>query len=417
MKGGAALGRPFWLVWGAGAASYAGDGLVAGALPLLAASLTRDPRLIAAVDACLYVGWLLLGLVSGVVVDRVDRLGLMWRVDVVRAVLFAVFAAFVITAHVRISLILVLSLILGLAAPFFANASSSVLPELVPDAQIERANSYTQTSIVVLSNLVGPPVGAALFVAATGAPFVLNAVSFAVSALLVAWGAAVRRTRPAGVLVPSASSTGATAPTAPGVRGALAEGIAFLRGHRVLGVLAVTVGVVNLVVGGIMGILVLYVLEVLKLPEEAYGWLISAFAVGGLGGSLVTPRLVRWTGPATVANAAVIVFGVVVLSLGLTRNLVVVGIALMVGGFASLMWNIVTISYRQRVVPRTLLGRVTSVYRMAAFIAVPVGAVGAGWLAHAIGIQHTYLIGGLILLVTSALVFRRIGEMSQVTPG
>lgn len=410
MKG-APLGRPFWLVWGAGTASYAGDGLVEGALPLLAASLTRDPRVISTVGACLVAGWLLLGLVSGVVVDRADRLGLMWRVDVLRAVLFAVFAALVLSSRITIALILLVSFLVGLASPFFDNASSSVLPELVPDAEIERANSVTQTSIVVMSSLVGPPLGAALFVVSAGAPFLLNAASFALSALLVAWGAASRRGRVDGGRSPEHAAP-AIVPAASGVRSALREGLAFLRAHRVLGVLAVTVGIVNLVVGGIMAILVLYVLEVLRLPEAAYGFLISAFAVGGIVGSLLTPRLVRQVGSASVTRGAVVLFGVVVVVLGLTGNVVAVVVALVVGGFASLMWNVVTISYRQRVVPRPLLGRVTSVYRMTAFAAIPLGSVGAGWLAHAVGIQRTYLLGGLLLLLTSAVVYRRIGEMS-----
>lgn len=415
---GAPLGRPFWLIWAAGSVSYAGDGLTAGALPLLAASLTRDPRLVAAVDAFLVAGWLILGLASGVVVDRVDRLGLMWRVDVVRAVVFAAFAGLVLTGHVTIGLIFLVSLLLGLAGPFFDNASSSVLPELVPESELERANSVTQTSLVVLSNLVGPPVGAVLFVLSRGTPFVVDAASFVVSALLVSRGAALRRASS------GRSNPGLTAdpladvvPAVGGVRAALREGVAYLRSHRLLGVLAVTVGVINLVVGGVIAILVLYVLEVLDLPEAAYGWLISAFAVGGIVGSVVTSRLVRRWGAAPVTRSAVVSFGVAVLALGASANLVVVVLALVLGGSASLMWNVVTISYRQRVVPRALLGRVTSVYRMAAFIAMPVGAVGAGWLGHAVGIQRTNLLGGVILLVTAAVAFRAIGAMSAPTVG
>jgi MFS family permease len=409
---GAALGRPFWLIWAAASVSYAGDGLVAGALPLLAASLTRDPRLVAAVEALGTAGWLLLGLVSGVVVDRVDRLGLMWRVDVIRAVVFGLFGGLVLTGHTTIGLLFGVSFLLGLASPFFDNASSSVLPELVPEAELERANSVTQTSQVVLSNLIGPPVGAVLFVVSTGAPFVVDAVSFAVAALLVARGVAMRRARSGiGVTAGMVAET-APSPTRQGVSAALREGIGYLRSHRVLGVLAVAVGVINMVVGGIMAILVLYVLEVLGLSQTAYGWLISTFGVGGVLASVATPLLVRWLGPAGVTNASVVTFGVSVLALGLTSNLAVVVLALVVGGFAGLSWNVVTISYRQRIVPRALLGRVTSVYRMAAFIAMPVGAIGAGWLGHAIGIQRTYLVGGLVLLVTSAVAFRRIREMS-----
>lgn len=81
------LGRSYWILWTAGAVSFAGDGIMFGALPLLAASITRDPRIVSLSEAAGNVGWLLLGLISGVMVDRWRRTSTMWIVDAVRAVL------------------------------------------------------------------------------------------------------------------------------------------------------------------------------------------------------------------------------------------------------------------------------------------------------------------------------------------
>lgn len=422
------LGRPFWTVWTAGSVSYLGDGLTIGAMPLLAASLTRDPRLISLVDALLAAGWLLLGLVSGVVVDRVDRLGLMWRVNALRTVLAGVFAGFVIVGDPSIGLIFGVSFLLGLASPFFDNAESSVLPDLVPEKDFERANSVNQLSLVLLANLLGPPAGAILFVVAAGAPFAVDAVSFAVAAVLVARAVTMMRQRAAVSAVPEPKTPGggvggddgggrrgAVAPAGMGDQ--LRDGLRFLREHPVLRTLAATVGVINMVVGGVIAILVLYCLEVLRLPQQAYGWLIACFGVGGIVGSLLTARLVARYGQGACALASTVVFGMTVLALGLAPDVAVVVPSLVLGGAASVLWNVVTISYRQRVVPRELLGRVTSVYRMVAFLAMPLGAAGAGWLAHATGIRRAYDAGGVLILLAALVAHRRMREMSGAVDG
>ncbi len=385
------LGRRYWTVWTAASVSFAGDGIAEGAMPLLAASLTRDPRLVALVNALTMLGWVILGLVSGVVVDRVDKLGLMGRVDVARALVMGGFAALVLAGHVSIALLYVTALALGLLAPFFDNASSSVVPELVEDRHLERANALTQGSLAVGANLVGPPVGALLFVLVSGAPFVLDAVSFAVAAVLVLLVArrGPRRERPVHV------GTGWAQ---------LVEGVRFLAGDRVLRTLALAVGAVNAVVGGVVAVLVLFVLEVLALPEAAYGWVVAAFAVGGVLGALTTAGLVRRIGQRAAVLGSLLGFALSAMALGLTTSVPAVVVILVVAGLGGTVWNVVTMSYRQRVVPPALLGRVTSAYRLTAFVSIPVGAAGAGLAAHLIGIPRTYLVGGLMLLVVSALV-------------
>jgi len=80
-------------------------------------------------------------------------------------------------------------------------------------------------------------------------------------------------------------------------------------------------------------------------------------------------------------------------------------------GFFSMVWNITVNGYRQRVVPLVLLGRVTSVFRMVAFITMPLGALLAGLGTHAIGLPWTYIMGGLLLFVTAAVAVRPLQGM------
>lgn len=392
------MGRRFWTVWVSSSASYLAEGLLFGSLPVLAASLTRDARLIAVTDALHQAGWLLLGLVSGVAADVLPRLRIMWVANAVRALSAGTFAALVAAGHASLPLVYVLGFVLGLAAPFFDNASASILPELVPASQFQRANSLTQVAMAVAGNLIGPVAGTVLFVLWPAAPFGLAGLAYASGTAITVW---LARRGPAPVPV-----EGRAAPLK-----LLAEGLEYLAKHRVLRTLAGAVAVVNLVTSGAIAVAVLYVLQELHLPQSTYGLVMASFAVGAIVGGMLTVRLTRWLGERTAVLISLAAFGVSMVVLGAVRQVVVSVSAMMLMGFFSMVWNITVNSYRQRVVPLVLLGRVTSVFRMVAFITMPLGALLAGLGTHAIGLPWTYIMGGFLLFVTAAVAVRPLQDM------
>lgn len=374
-------------MWSADTASFLGEGIQFGALPLLAASLTRDPRLVSLTEVAAQSGWLLLGLISGVLVDRWRRTSVMWIVNTARALVAGAFATVVLADLHTIPIMLLAGFVLGLLSPFFDNASSAVLPEVVEPDRLERANSYHQISLALGATLIGPPLGAALFVAVHGLPFTIYAVSFAVAAMLIA---AIRNRVPA----PERASGNH-------LWRELAEGVRYLARHKLLRALASLLLIVNLVGTGVVAILVLYVLQVLGLRETAFGWLVAAYAVGGVLGAVATPRLSRRlaTFVSLMTASALMCLGIA--AMGLLTSVVAVFVIVVLIGFGSTWWNVVTISLRQRLVPRELLGRVTAVYRMVAFAAAPLGAFAAGWLAHRTDLRTPYVVLGLLQLVAT----------------
>jgi MFS family permease len=351
------------VLWTAATASFIGEGIQFGALPLLAASLTRDPRLVSLTEVAAQAGWLLLGLISGVLVDRWRRTTVMWVVDAARALVAGAFAIVVLLGMQTIPVLLLTGFALGLMAPFFDNASSAVLPDLVDAAKLERANAYHQVSLTLGATLIGPPVGAALFVAMNGLPFAIYAVGFAVAAVLVA---SVRTAVPAPI-----RSGGAH------LGRELVEGVRYLWRHKLLRTLALLLLVLNMVGTGVVAILVLYVLQVLELPEAGFGWLVAMYAVGGVLGAVAAPRLARRVGTFTTLMAASLMMCTGIAAMGLLTQVPAVFASVVVIGFGSAWWNVVTISLRQRIVPKELLGRVTSVYRMVAFAAAPYWPAGS----------------------------------------
>jgi MFS family permease len=264
--------------------------------------------------------------------------------------------------------------------------------------------------MMVATNLIGPPLGALLFTLSHPAPFVVDTLSFAVAAVLV-----LRLTRRRPV-----RAHGAPPDLEGGSWLMLRAGVSYLVHHRTLRTLAIAVGLINAVTGGVIAVLVLYVTRTLDLPEQAYGWLIATFALGGLLGSVLTAPLVRVCGARACTVGSLLAFAVVTILLGALPRPAVVVPVLVVGGVASVAWNVVTISYRQRVVPAHLLGRVTSAYRMVSFLGMPAGAVAAGLLTHSLGVAPTYLIGGVALLLAGLVTvpfLRAMPGRGQLTQG
>ncbi|HEU4397592.1 MAG TPA: MFS transporter, partial [Actinomycetota bacterium] len=193
--------------------SNLGDGVTLVAGPLLAASLTRDPRLVAGLAVAQRLPWLLFSLVSGALVDRLDRRLLMVRVDAARCLAVALLGVAVLADAASLPLLYVVFFALGTAETLFDNAAVSILPAVVPRDQLARANGRLLGVRMVANELVAPPLGGLLFAAAAAVPFLLDAGTFAAAAALVAaMGGRFRVERPEG-----------SAPTT--LRAEIAEGV------------------------------------------------------------------------------------------------------------------------------------------------------------------------------------------------
>jgi MFS family permease len=375
------LGRHYWRLWWANTVSSTGDGAFVAALPLLAVTITRDPRLVSVVTAATYLPWMLLSLPAGVVVDRYDRATLMWRAQAVQAAVVTVIAILIVFREADIEVLAAAGLLLGSAEVVFSNAAQSILPALVPPELLPKANGSQQVSLTVGESFLGPPVGSLLFAAAAALPFGLDAGSFAGSAALLATLPRTRR---------------APANSKNKIRAQIAEGLRWLAGHRLLRVVAVLLGIYNFANQMGQAILVLLATQTLHVSTRGYGLLLAASAVGSVVGGLVNPVLTRWLGllPSLVLPA--LFDAAAFVGIGLAHGPVVVAALLAVQGFSAAMWNVVTISLRQRVVPAHLLGRVNSVYRMLGWGLMPLGALAGGFVAHAAGLRAPYVIAGFL---------------------
>jgi MFS family permease len=355
--------------------------------------MTDSPPQVAGVAFALSIPWLLFALPAGALADRVDRRRAMVVANTARASLLAVLAMTVVADVASIWLLYVIAFCVGVSETVYDTSAQSILPQIVPRPLLTRANGRLFAAELTANEFVGPPLGGLLVAAGVAAAFVTPAGLWAVAVGIL-------------LLVPGTFRVHRDGPSS--MRRDIAEGLRYLWGHKVLRTLAAMVGVSNFASNAIWAVLVLYAVgpgSAMGLSEPAYGLLLSAVAAGGLVGFLVAERVERRLGRAWALRVTVLGSAAYVAVPAVTDNPFVVCAVFFAGGFTVAVWNVVTVSLRQRIVPDRLLGRVNSGYRLVAWGTVPLGAAAGGLLGQAAGLRAVFAVMGVLVLCGAAGLF------------
>jgi MFS family permease len=380
--------------WVASAVSNIGDGMEGAAGPLLAASLTGDARLIAGVGVAQTLPWLVLSLPLGVVVDRTNRRTLMVAANWVRCALFAAIAVLTATGSISIAFLIGIIAAVGVCEVVFDMSAQAFLPAIVPAEMLEKANGRLFATEVMCNSFIGLPLGAWAFVAASGTPFAVNAASFGVAAYLVGT-----------IRVPMPVSTENAEPeTLPASFFAqLREGLTWLMHHRLLRTMAIMLGICNMAT--MMGevLLVKYASDELGVTGAGFGVLLAVMSVGSIAGGFLGDKVGARFGTAPAMLIPYATFATAALAMGIFRNIPVAVAASMATAVAGTIWNVVTVSLRQKIIPQDLFGRVNSAYRFLGTGFIAVGSLIGGFIANSHGYAAPFLVGGIIMAVTLAI--------------
>jgi MFS family permease len=357
------------LLSGAGLANLA-DGIGALAFPWMATLITSDPRAIAIVAFATRLPWFLWSLPVGVWTDRADRQAMMVRADLARMALALCVVALIVAGPEgqvvwMISGLSGLAFLMGTAEVFRDNAAQTALPSVVAKDRLEEANGQIWSMEQVMGQFVGPPLAGILIALTVPAPFLFEAMGFARAAFAV-WAIA---------FPPRAAQ-----PTRIGFWKEMRAGWDWLRDHRVILQLALILGGLNAAHMAGFTILVLYSQEVLGLGAIGYGMLLTAGAAGGVAGGLLCPWLSARLGASRSLWIALALMPLPFLGLYFTSSVWIAAALLFLETFIAVLWNVVTVSFRQRVIPDALLGRVNSIYRFFGWGMMPLGALAGGWI-------------------------------------
>lgn len=384
--------RAYPLLWGGTASANLADGIALAAAPLLAAALTRDPALVSGLVVAQRLPWFLFVLFSGVIVDRFDRRMLLVLGNALRFIALGGVMLGLVFGVRELWILYVAAFLVGTAETVVDNASLAILPSLVRRDRMSDANGRLFATQSILNELVGPPLGALIFSLSAVASFATGSAAYLLA--VVVFFLLPRVVRPADEPV---------APHQP-VFAALREGLRWFRQSTLLVTFATLAGVINFSTAAVLAILVLFSQDRLGLDDAGYGLLLAVEALGGIPAGLLASAIIRRLGEAAVMVLSTLSAGLGYLAIALFENVWVVGAVMIVVGFGFTLGNVVAITVRQTIVPDGMLGRVTSVYRLIAIGAAPVGALAGGLLARAFGLGAPFWAAGALMTLLAIVV-------------
>ena len=412
------------------------------AMPWLASALTRSPLTIAIIGLMGQLPWLLFTLPAGVITDRFNRKKIIVATDVVRGAVtvFSATALFLNRSaftHIKnpanafhgassLGLLLMIgatSFILGSAEVLGNNSAQTFLPAVIAQDDLEKANGQMASAEYLSTSFVGPFLGSLLLGLSIYLPFFFDATSFFFSAALIS----LISVQAKGII----SSGERRAQADDGSHSAtqqfiseLKEGFAWLMGHNVLRPLALTLGALNLISNIAFASFILYVQEVLHVSVFIFALLGTAGALGGALGGYIGPKVINKLGDGRTLTLALIGFPSFFLIAFFIHAWYFFYIVVFCESTVSVLWNVITVSFRQSVIPNELLGRVNSGYRFFGWGSMPIGsllggsivAIGTHFLSRNLALRIPFIVSAAIGFLVYFLVRKRFtsDELNKV---
>lgn len=395
----ARLGTSFRWLLASSWTTNIGDGVAMAAGPLLVASQTHDPRLVALAAVLQRAPWLLLGLHAGALADRLDRRRVVIVANLVRAAVLVVLCTGIATGNLSIGLVLGTMFALGVAEVFADATTATLTPMLVEKPYLGLANARLQAGFLTANQLVGPPVGAFLFAAGMAWPFVVQVVTVLLGVVLVSRIAI--------------AAGGVRGRTDTHVRQDIAEGVRWLVAHSAMRTLALVIFTFNITWGAAWSVLVLWSLHRVGMGEVGFGLLTTAAAAGGMVGTASYGWLERRFSVSLLMRTCLLLEVVMHLGLALTTT-GWVALVIMAGfGAYAFVWHSVSVTVRQRAVPTEFQGRVGSAYTVAVFGGMVLGQLLGGFIADVWGLAAPFWFAFVGSGLTLALVWRQLGHIAH----
>ncbi len=373
------------------ALNFLGEGLYRASIPIIAIALETKPSTVGVSVAISKLPWLSASIIVGVAIDRyapniVIQIGALIRLSG----LFAL-ATLLSNGQLTFHAFLLISLIISTGDVATEVAIQTSIPSLGSKINLPNANAKLYGTQMVAGQLVAPATAGVLL--ATSIDLL---VTFAISIQITTTAFAIFYKPVTPRSLPPRSST--------------IELIKKIFKHRtLLGIFAVG-SLMMASYGAWSSVFALYAFDScngLGMTTANYGLMMSSIALGALAGAILIPKLISTIGEFSLicfASSAIFMLAIICL---LSQSSALVLIALILYGTSLSAWNVVAISYRQRIIPSQMLGRVTGIYRTISWGAMPLGAFLGAAIASKYGYPAAFgaaaIISGLQLLAIPLL--------------
>lgn len=355
------------------------------AIPLIAVTeLHATPLEISVIAACQTGAFLLVGLPSGAIVDRLRRRRVMVVSDLARAAVLVTLPLMWLSGGMSVPYLCVVSVVLGVCTVFFDVANQTYLPRLVGPDQLVAANSR----LVVIDSVAGTlgPGAGGLLIERLTAPFatVLGVLGWLWSALCVS------RIRDDDPRPARRADTHLRRDIADGVRAIVTDPLL-----RPIALCSTTLTFFWAVAGTM---LIVLMAGTLGATATTIGVVFAVGNAGGIAATLVVRRLIERVGDGAAIRWSIAVCGPCTLLAGLAGpgwRVWLIAAASFALSAGLVVYNVAQVSYRQRTVPADLLGRVNATIRFFAWGARPLGALCGGLIAVVLGIRCAVWVGAV----------------------
>lgn len=401
--------REFRLVWLADTVSSLGNGVSQLAYPLLMLAITGSPLAAGVLSVTRALPYVMLGLPAGALVDRWNRRHVMIICDLVRAVSMFTIPAALIWGVLGPAQLYVASFVGGTAYVFFNASQGACLPHVVPETRLTRAVSAQETAESVTS-VVASPIGGALLQLLRGLPFLLDAVSFLVSAACFFMVRNDFRSQPdedAAYAAPQSWRRGISA------------GVEWMWRNKTLRMIGITAAGLQLAISGV-SLVAIVIARDGGASSGAIGITFSAIGIGGAIGAAVAPKITNKLGTGGTILVVLWVHAIVWVLLAFTAHLVVIAGALSLFTLTMPWFGIAAYSYLLKTTPDDLRGRVGTAFNLLLWIATPLSGAIVGYLLEITAPRTVSLlvaawIAFIAIILTASRPFRPLGD--EPAPG
>jgi MFS family permease len=377
--------RDFRRLWAGDSLSQFGIMTTTLAMPLLAVrTLHATPFEVGLLTTFQYLAFLVIGLPAGAWVDRMRRRSVMITTDLGRAALLGSVPLAAVLGVLSLAQVYAVVLAVGCLTVFFDVSYQSYLPFLVGRGHLAEGNAKLQGTQSV-AQVAGPSVGGFLVQVLT-APYAIlaNMGTFLWSA---SWIGAIGAREPRPERAPGSS-----------LLREVREGVAFIFRHPVLRQVAGATATANLWSSASQGMLIVLLARTLGLPAGVIGLLLAAGAAGGLLGAFTARPLARLIGEGPVTWISLAVTSPLALVQPfLHRNWTLGLFVVAETGFSAgvVIYNVTQVSFRQRLCPEHLLGRMNATMRFLVWGTMPLGGLLGGAIGSAAGVRTALLVAAI----------------------
>ncbi|SDD08285.1 Predicted arabinose efflux permease, MFS family [Paenibacillus sp. CF095] len=392
-------------LFGAFSLTFLGDGLTLAAVPWLISTLTSDTLYASVTMTALRLPWLLFSLPVGVLIDRYSRKHMLIGAGFTRMILLLVLTLCIWGGWVSIPILALFMFGIGLSRVVFDSTVQTVIPQLVDESKLEKANGQFTAGQLITSDILGVALGGFIITLHIVFPFAIDAVTAVIALLFL-------------ISLKGNFYPGDTETTKKEVRPMknwkreMWSGIQYVYHDRFLRGLAILSVTITLMYSIILATQIFFVRDVLQLDAFAFGILISIATIGSIVGSQAVAYMRKKWSTKQLIISSILCMGIIYGVVGLTTNAYMVGGLYFCAAFFIIVYNVTRSSILQRSVPNEMLGRVGSVFRFLSFGISAIGTLLGGLLVRVSGttfdrvfsLQIPYLLLSLIYIL-SGLIF------------